>query len=151
MVDIISGHPFFQGLSSENLAFAASCSKNILFNEGQVIANPGDSANDFYLIREGQVSISLELPPRKTFVFQTLSENDILGLSWLIPPYRWTVSARAIKATHAIALDGSCMRKKCEENPQLGFILMKHLVEILAAREEAVRLRLLDVYGNTPK
>lgn len=149
MVDILREHPFFHGLSSEHLAFAAGCGKNIVFDEGQAIANPGDAANDFYLIREGRVAISLAIPPRKPFVFQTLGENDILGLSWLIPPYRWTVSARAVQTTHAIALDGTCLRQKCEDNPGLGFILMKHLVQILAAREEAARLHLLDVYGNT--
>lgn len=148
MIDIISGHSFFEGLTPENLAFVAGCGKNVVFNEGQAIANPGDAANDFYLIRDGRVAISLEVPPKKSFVFQTLGSNDILGLSWLIPPYRWTVSAHAIQTTHAIALDGSCLRRKCEEDPVLGFKLMKHLTEILVKREEAARLHLLDVYGK---
>lgn len=146
--EIISEHSFFQELSSENLAFIAGCAKNVLFKEGQVIAKPGDPANDFYLIREGRIAISLEIPPRRPFIFQTLSENDILGLAWLIPPYRWTVSAHAVQTTRVIALDGSCLRKKCEEDPDLGFKLMKHLVQILVKREEAARLHLLDVYGN---
>ena len=59
MVDIIREHPFFHGLSSENLSFIAGCGKNIVFNEGQAIANPGDPANDFYFIREGRVAISI--------------------------------------------------------------------------------------------
>ncbi len=148
MIDLIRGHSFFEGLSSEDLAFVTGCAKNVVFKEGQVIANPGDMANDFYLISDGGVAISLEIPPRKPFIFQMLRENDVLGLSWLIPPYRWTVSAKVMQPTRAIAIDGSCLRKKCEEDPGLGFKLMKHLVQILVAREESARLHLLDVYGN---
>lgn len=148
MIDIIREHPFFQDLTSENLAFVAGCGKNVVFKEGEVIATPGNFADVFYLIRDGQVSIFLEMTPNKPFICQTLGKNDVLGWSWLIPPYRWTVAARAVHTTHAIALDGACIRKKCEEDPALGFKLMKHLVKILVAREDATRLRLLDVYGN---
>lgn len=149
MADIIKEHPFFHDLSPENLDFIAGCGKNVAFKEGELIATPGDPANDFYLIRSGHVSTSLEMMPGKPFIFLTLGKNDILGLSWLIPPYRWTVAARALQTTHAIALDGACLRAKCEEDPVLGFILMKHLVKILVAREEAARLHLLDVYGKS--
>lgn len=148
MIDLRE-HFFFKDLSSENLAFVAGCGKNVLFKKGEVIASPGDLANAFYLIRDGQVATSLEIFPGKPFIFQTLGKNDILGLSWLIPPYRWTVAARAIQETHAIALDGSCLRKKCEEDPVLGFEMMKRLVQLLISREEAARLHLLDVYGKT--
>lgn len=149
MIDIISEHSFFKDLSPDNLTFIAGCGKNILFKEGEMIANPGDIANSFYLIREGKVSISLENVHGKQFIFQTLGKNDILGLAWLIPPYRWTVSASSVETTHAIALDGECLRKKCEEDPNLGYKLMKHLTQILVTREESAMLHLLDVYGKT--
>ncbi len=148
IADILNEHSFFQGLSPEDLAFIAGCGKNVLFKEGEIIARPGDPANDFYLIREGKVALVLDVPPRKPFSFQTLSENEILGLSWLIPPYQWTVTAHSMAATRAIALDGACLRGKCENDPRLGFKLMKHLVVMLVKREEAARLHLLDIYGE---
>lgn len=148
IVDIIAEHSFFKDITRENLDFIAGCGKNVVFKEGEVIANPGDVANTFYLINKGKVVISLDLAPRKPFIFQTLGKNDILGVSWLIPPYRWMVSAQAVEATHAIALDGECLRKKCEEDVRLGYLLMKHLVQVLVAREDAARLHLLDVYAK---
>jgi len=151
IADILKEHPFFQDLSSEDLTFVAGCGKNVLFKEGEMIAKPGDPANDFYLIREGQVALVVEIPPHKPFVYQTLNANEILGLSWLIPPYQWTVSVRAVQLTRAIALDGACLRKKCEEDPRLGFKLMKHLAQVLVMRGEAALLHLLDVYGEKNK
>lgn len=148
MCDLIREHPFFHELSPEQTAFIAACGKNVVFKEGEQIARPGDHADTFYLLREGHVSLSLEVPPVKPFIFQTLGQNDILGLSWLIPPYRWTAAARAVETTHAIALDGACIRDKCEEDTQLGYKLMKQLVTILVKREDAARLHLLDIYGK---
>lgn len=148
IVDILSKHSFFQGLSSEDLAFIAGCGKNVIFEEKRVIAKPGDAADEFYLINHGRVAMILEIPPHKPFIFQTLGENEILGLSWLIPPYRWTVSAKVIQPIRAIAINGACLREKCEKDAALGFKLMKHLVQVLVAREDAARLHLLDVYGT---
>lgn len=147
IVDILKEHSFFQGLSPEDLEFIAGCGKNVVFKEKTVIAKPGDAADLFYLICHGRVALILEHPPHKPFIFQTLGENEILGLSWLIPPYRWSISAQAVENVLAIALDGGCIRKKCEKDPALGFKLMKHLASVLVAREEAATLHLLDIYS----
>lgn len=148
IADLLKEHSLFEGLSEEHLQFIAGCGKNVVFSEGQVIANPGDPADEFYLIREGHLSLTLDVPPKKPFVFQTLGKGDLVGLSWLIPPYLWYVSVQALKPTRAIAFDGKCIRKKCEEDHHLGFELMKRLISILVVREEAFRLHLLDIYGD---
>lgn len=147
IVDILGKHSFFQDLSPEDLAFIAGCGKNVVFEENEVIAKPGDAADEFYLIRHGQASLILEIPPHAPFIYQTLGENEILGLSWLIPPYQWTARVLASHNMRAIAINGACLREKCEKDPVLGFKLMKHLVEVLVMREESARLHLLDVYG----
>lgn len=148
IVDILCEHSFFQELSKEHLEFIAGCGKNVVFKEKQVIAAPGDAADEFYLICHGQVAIIQESPQHKPFIYQTLGDHEILGLSWLIPPYRWTVLAQTTQPTTAIALNGACIREKCEKDPTLGFKLMRHLVQILVANEHATRLHLLDVYGT---
>lgn len=147
IVDILSLHPFFRELAPADLDFISGCAKNAVFAEKQLIAKPGEAADVFYLIRHGLVALLLEAPPSQPFIFQTLGEGDILGLSWLVPPYRWSVTAQAIQTTRVIAIDGACLRKKCEEDHSLGFKLMKQLAQVMAAREEASRLHLLDVYG----
>lgn len=148
IADILKKHPFFKEVSERDLEFIAGCGKNVVFEKREVIARPGDAADLFYLIRHGHAALIMELPPHAPFIYQTLGENEILGLSWLIPPYRWTVTVQAIETVRAIAIDGACLREKCEKDPALGFKLMKHLVEVLAAREDATRLHLLDIYGK---
>src|SRR3990167_8063384 len=147
IVDILAEHSFFHDISPDDLAFIAGCGKNVVFEEKEVIAKFGDPADEFYLIRHGLAALMIEIPSHMPFIYQTLGENEILGLSWLIPPYQWTVTVQAVQPVRAIAIDGACLREKCEKNPAFGFKLMKHLVQVLVTREEGVRLHLLDIYG----
>jgi len=80
-------------------------------------------------------------------VIETLEEGDILGWSWLIPPYLWRFDARIVEPTRAIALDGKCLRMKCDENHDLGYELLKRFAHIVTQRLQATRLQLLDIYA----
>jgi CRP/FNR family cyclic AMP-dependent transcriptional regulator len=148
IADLLKEHPFFQELSPEQLEFIAGCGKNVVFKEQETIAKPGDAADLFYLITHGEAALILDRAPSKPFIFQTLGRQEILGLSWLIPPYRWTVRAQAVETLRAIAFDGACIRKKCESDHDLGFKLMKRLAELFAHREQATWLHLHDIYGS---
>jgi CRP-like cAMP-binding protein len=77
----------------------------------------------------------------------TLGPGDILGWSWLFPPYVWKFDARAREAVRATAFDGACLRKKCDADPAMGYELMKRLAHLVSKRLEATRLQLLDLYA----
>jgi len=76
-----------------------------------------------------------------------LAEGEILGVSWVIPPYRWTYDARALDLLRAIAIDAACLRQKREADHDLGYEMMKRFLPILVQRLQATRLQILDVYG----
>ena len=141
---ILKEHAFFKDLDKKYLDFIVGCASNVRFKEGEVILREGGSADKFYLIRHGKVAIYIEKP--RSITIQTIHEGDILGWSWLIPPHRYRFTARAVEDTRAIALDGKCLRDKCEKNTDLGYDLLKRLVSILTQRLEATRVQLLDIY-----
>ena len=145
---ILATHPFFQDLEEAYLKLVVGCASNVRFEANQLIFREGEEANQFYLIRHGQVSVEIFAPNRGSVNVQTLEEGDILGWSWLIPPYEWHFDARAIGLVRAIALDGKCLREKCELNHDLGYELLKRFAYIVGQRLDATRLQLLDVYGT---
>jgi CRP-like cAMP-binding protein len=147
MDEILAEHSFFRGLPRPYLELVAGCGKNVRFEANQFIAREGEDADTFYLVRHGAVALELHLPNRGTRTLQTLGPGDILGWSWLVPPYRWRFDARAVEPTRAIALDGKCLREKCETDHDLGYALLKRFAYVLGQRLEATRLQLLDVYG----
>jgi len=145
---ILAEHPFFAGLDKRHLEVLTGCASNVVFQEGHIIFREGEEANTFYLIREGKVALEIHAAGMGTITIQTLNSGDILGWSWLVPPYRWHFDARAIEATRAIAMDGECLRHKCEQDHDLGYELLKRFAEIITQRLQATRLQLLDVYST---
>jgi CRP-like cAMP-binding protein len=145
---ILAEHPFFKGLEEPYLQLLVGCASNVRFNAGEVIFREGEEANRFYLIRQGKVAVETFTPGRGPIIIQTLGEGELLGWSWLIAPYRWRFDGRAVELTRAIALDGECLRGKCEEDHNLGYELMKRVAHVIEQRLEATRLQLLDVYGG---
>ena len=146
---ILGEHPFFKGLEEPYLQLFVDCASNVCFNAGETIFREGDEANTFYLIRHGKVALETSAPQRGTVIIQTLGEGEVLGWSWLVAPYRWRFDGRAVELTRAIALDGECLRGKCEEDHNLGYELMKRVSHVMEKLVEATRLQLVDVYGGT--
>ena len=58
--------------------------------------------------------------PQKYRVLEGLSDGEVLGWSWLIPPYQWHFGASAVDVTDTIALDGRALRGKCDADHDLG-------------------------------
>ncbi len=144
---LLAEHPFFKGLDPRYLELLAGCASNVRFNAGEFIFREGGEANQFYLIRHGKVALEVFVPERGPVTIQTIDAGDVLGWSWLFPPYRWHFDARAVELTRAIAFDGQCLRTKCDEDHDLGYELMKRFARIITERLQATRLQLLDVYG----
>ena len=144
---IIAECPFFAGLDQSFMNLVVGCASNVRFDAGTYIFKEGAPADTFYLIRSGKVAVEIFHPQRKPIVISTLDEGEILGWSWLLPPYVWKFHAHAIQNIRAIALDGRCLRNKCEENHDLGYEILKRFVQIIEQRLDATRLQLLDVYA----
>lgn len=148
---VLAEHAFFKGMEPDHLSFIAGCGSNARFEEGEYIFHEGEPANLFFLIRHGKVTLETFVPGRGPLVIQTIGEGDVLGWSWLVPPYRWAFDARALELTRAVALDGACLRAKCQEDNRLGYELMQRVAHIITQRLQATMLQLIDVYGHASK
>lgn len=139
-------YPFFSGLSETQLKLITTNAQTVHFPEHHHIFHEGDPANAFYVIREGLVALELSTPKGAT-TLQTIDKGEVLGWSWLLPPYRWHFSAKTLRTTQALVFDGNWLRLKCQEDRDLGYEMLKHFTELVAARLDATRLQLLDLYS----
>ena len=145
---VMIAHPFFANLPEAHLETAVGCASNVRFGAGEYIFHEGEEANKFYLIREGKVALQILSERRGPLNIQTLGEGDILGWSWLFPPYRWKFSAKTLESTRAFAMDGLCLRNKAEEDHDLGYELLKRFSRVFETRLETMRLQLVNVYQD---
>jgi CRP-like cAMP-binding protein len=140
--------PLLEGMSAERLELLAGCASNVRFAAGDVIFREGDEADTFFVIRGGAVVLEAFAPARGGLTIETIEAGDVLGWSWLFPPHRWHFDARALSQVRATAIDGACLRGKCDDDPALGYDLMSRFAQVIIERLQWTRLRLLDVYGR---
>jgi CRP-like cAMP-binding protein len=114
------------------------------FNAGETIFREGDPANRFYLILSGKVAVESYVREQGFKVIQTIGTGEVLGWSWLFPPYYWHFDARAVESTEALFFYGTPLRTECETDHELGYELLKRMAEIMLQRLQATRRQLLE-------
>jgi CRP-like cAMP-binding protein len=144
---ILGEHRLFAGLGQPFLELAAGCARNVVFKADDYLFHADDAADWIYLIRHGRVALEVATPNRGAVRFETVGEGEVVGLTWLLPPYRWGYDAHAVELTRAIALDARCLRDKCEADHALGYAILKRFLPVLVQRLQATRLQMLDVYA----
>jgi CRP-like cAMP-binding protein len=146
--ELLLEHPFFADMEEGPRKFIAGCGRNEVFHAGDYLFREGEPADRFFLIRHGSVAVELHVPGHEPLQVDTLQGGDIAGWSWLVPPHKWANDARATTLVRAISLDGKCLRGKCEEDRSVGYEVFKRFIPVIAGRLSAVRLQLMDVYGD---
>ena len=142
---ILDEHPFFRSMKEHHLRIIVESATVVRFEPQQVIFHEGEPAQRFYLIRTGKVALQLVSYRTEPLTLLTLGEGDIIGWSWLFPPYRWKFTAKGLSVTQAISLDGGSLRARCDEDHDLGFELMKRFAQIIDNRVEALSVHLVAV------
>jgi CRP-like cAMP-binding protein len=145
---LLHNHEFFHGLDPRYVKLLAGCASNVRFGDGEFLFREGEPAAKFFLIRQGRVALEIAAPGRGSVIVQTVAEGEVVGFSWLLEPHRYVFDGLAVSPVLAFAIDGVCLRGKCEDDPRLGFDLMQRFARIAVKRLQATRLQLLDVYGH---
>lgn len=144
--DILAAHPFFEALENAHLELLVGCARNVRFPRDTYLFHEGEEANDFYLLRFGRVALEMVVHARPVLV-TTLEPGEVVGWSWLVPPHHWHFSVRAIELTRAIALDGRCLREKCQADHDLGYELLRRFAHDIEQRLYRAWMQLVDIYG----
>jgi CRP-like cAMP-binding protein len=122
--------------------------REVSFPEDTRIFEAGGTADRFWVIRSGAVSLTQQVTSVQQVTVASLGAGDLLGWSWLFPPYEWDFGAEAFSPVRAYEFEARPVLKLCEEDPALGLTLVRIVAEILAHRLEMTRSRLMEQYGT---
>ena len=142
VANTIAQHRLFKDLAPQNLALLTEVTMLKEFAAGEIIFREGDRANRFYVILDGEVALESVAKDRPPVLLQTISRDDVLGWSWLFPPYYWHFDARATKPTKAIFFYGTWLRDNCERDHDFGYEMMKRISAVIIDRLQATRRKL---------
>ncbi|MFQ6022356.1 MAG: Crp/Fnr family transcriptional regulator [Acidiferrobacterales bacterium] len=145
--DYLSAHEFFSGLNEDFTKFLSQCAGELQIKKGEVLFQQGDRADKFYLIRNGRVAVQIPALMGPAIEIQSLGEDQILGWSWLIAPYRWNFQARAEEDSDLLEFDGRAILARCEQEPRFGYELLKRFAALMSERLDAARQKMMDEWN----
>lgn len=148
LAQAVASHPFLIGVNEHHLRLLADSAMRTTMAVGKIIFREGEAANRFYLIESGKVALESPGNANELVTIDTIGAGDLLGWSWLFPPFKWHFTARAVEPTNAIFFYGTVLREYCDADPSLGFELFKRMSEVMIKRLQSARTRLLRIEGG---
>jgi CRP/FNR family transcriptional regulator, cyclic AMP receptor protein len=145
----VTFHPFLAGMNRTHLTLLTDCAVARHFNTDQTILREREFATGFYLIETGKVALESEAGFGESIVIQTIGAGDLLGWSWMFPPYVWQFTAHAIEPTCALFFYAAILREYCEKEHSLGYELLKRISAVMVTRLQAAHDQMLSLYCNT--
>ncbi|MGD0718112.1 MAG: cyclic nucleotide-binding domain-containing protein [Thermoplasmata archaeon] len=141
----VSDHPFFRGLDPELIEAAGQRSVDTTYETDDLIVRQGEVANRFHLIFHGKVAIEVGGPEWARRTVQTIGSGEVLGWSWIAPPYVWQFDGRVLKETRVVSLDASVLRSALLSRPAEAYRFLQRLLPVIGQRLENTRVQMLEL------
>ncbi|PBC80795.1 Cyclic nucleotide-binding domain-containing protein [Streptomyces sp. 2224.1] len=142
-----SSRDLFHGMPPDRRRRLTDIAVEVSLPRATRLFEEGRRADHFWIIRSGQVVLDQRVPGRRAAVVETLGRDELLGWSWLFPPYLWHLGAQTVGPVEAVEFDAKVVRALCESDPVLGRAVYRYVAETVADRLHGTRVRLLDLYG----
>ncbi|MEU6331029.1 cyclic nucleotide-binding domain-containing protein [Streptomyces sp. NPDC047049] len=142
-----SSRDLFHGMPPDRRRRLTDIAVEVSLPRATRLFEEGRRADHFWIIRSGQVVLDQRVPGRRAAVVETLGRDELLGWSWLFPPYLWHFGAQTVGPVEAVEFDAKVVRALCESDPVLGRAVYRYVAETVADRLRGTRVRLLDLYG----
>ncbi|WP_210745075.1 cyclic nucleotide-binding domain-containing protein [Nocardia flavorosea] len=146
--DDLSEFASLAALDRKELRALARVGREVTFPPGHRVIQEGQRADRCWLIRSGRIQLDARVDGHADITVQTLHGGDLLGWSWLIPPYRWHFGAVATERVTAVEFDTAALNRLSDDDPRFGRVLLLALAAVLVDRLQATRARLVDLYRN---
>lgn len=135
-------------LTDDQLATLEPLTREVEFDMDATIFRADESATEFYVIMAGIVTLEIQVAAGPAMIVGSVAEGDLLGLSWLFPPYTWKWTARASSPSRLLAFDAAGVRELMEGDHDLGYRIVQAVASQMKSRLTGVRLQLMDLYGS---
>ena len=143
----LRSHTIFSNLNPAHIEILVQHAQERSFVVGDMLFRQMDMAEHFYILMDGSIKVQVPAIMGPALVVQTLGASDILGWSWLIPPYKWTFEAKAELDSRVLVFDGKALLQHCETDNKFGYTLMKMFAGLMSERLNAARIKMMDSWS----
>jgi CRP-like cAMP-binding protein len=141
--------PWFRELQIKHLDMLAGITQLRDVKAGEVLFREGDRAGAIYIVLSGRIALDMAVPPRGKMRFHTAEMWEVIGWSSATPVvHQRTASATAVVDGRLAVVDAAKLRELCDQDHDLGYLVMRRLANIVASRLMSSRLQLLDMFAD---
>ena len=145
----LRSQPFLRGMPPDQLAeLAEPAARHVAYQAGERLFEEGSTADTFWIIDAGQVTLDASVPGQGRVTIETLGRNELLGMSWLVPPCQWRYGAVTAGGVQAFAFDARAVRAACAADPVLSAEIHRRFCVAVIHRLQVTRARLLEACGH---
>lgn len=140
----------FTGLSPEQLARLEALAKPVQFEAGQVLLEEDERGKRFFLLLGGRVDIELRPPfeGRDPQRLATIKPGEVLGELALVDGFLRSATGRASEAVEALEFENQAVEALMDEDPAIGYRIMRNLAGQLAQRIRSTNMKLRNALGD---
>jgi CRP-like cAMP-binding protein len=122
----------FEGISEELIAKINGIALQEYHEEGHFLYSSGDPADYFYILDEGNVTLSYGTGARLNYILNI--PGEAFGLSSLLKCSSYSASAQCRATTKVRKIDRVKLSRLLEEDPKGGISFFQHLAGIIFQR-----------------
>lgn len=144
--------PLFDALGSSEIEALAELAFTRRFNKGQLIILAAEAGDSLFIIRTGQVKVSLLHEDGREFILSLLGEGEFFGELALLDDRPRSANVVAVEETELIIVKRSDFHELVNRVPGIAVTMLEELAGRMRRTDEQVGgLALLNVYSRVAK
>lgn len=138
--------PWLMDLTQDQLKKLEKISGFRYVEDGEILYKEGEKENVFYIVSEGSLGIEIHVPGYGQVLLYNAEPLDLVGWDSMTPVARHRITTiKALKKSNLIYIDGSALIELCDEDHELGYVIMRRLSNVVATQMLTMRLKLIDL------
>jgi CRP/FNR family cyclic AMP-dependent transcriptional regulator len=150
IAELLKRSDMFAGLTEEQLGRIVALATSHAHVEGDVIVEEDQKGARCYFVSSGRVDIEIRPPfaGRAAQKIATIKSGECFGELSLVDGFLRSATARAIEPVEVVAFDNAALEKLMEEDPRIGFRIMRNIASVLSARIRTTNMKLRNALSD---
>jgi CRP-like cAMP-binding protein len=149
VIETLKNILWFERLKIEHFNKLAEIAAIRNVEAGQQLFREGEKEDNLYIVVTGRIALDIFVPHRGRIRIGTIEPMEVFGWSSVTPNvHQRTASASAVLNSQLIVFNSEKLRQLCDEDHDLGYVVMRRLANVIASRLLTTRLQLIDMFAD---
>lgn len=131
----------FQDLSDSQLDRIAGLCRFVEFDAGETITSRSAAKDKLYVIERGSVALQMHTSPsqeggERRLTIDIVKPTETFGWCTAVGARAYAPATVCLEETRALEIDGERLRLLLEEEPAIGYLVLRGITKLMASREE---------------